>query len=54
MNGSMDGWIKRWKGGGMEGWMHGWMDACMDDHEQTKNDSMHVTFLQNPNLNMKS
>ncbi len=34
----------------MDGWIIGWMD----DHEQTTNNSMHVTFLQNPNLNMKS
>jgi len=54
----MGGWIKGWKGGGMEEWMNswmdGWMDGLMDDHEQTKNVSMHVTFLQNPNPNTKS
>jgi hypothetical protein len=46
MDGSKGGRVKGWKGRCMGGWM--------DDHEQTKNDSMHVTFLQNPNLYMKS
>jgi len=30
------------------------MDGWMDDHEQTEDVSMSVTFLQNPNPNMKS
>jgi hypothetical protein len=50
----MGGWIKGWKGEGTKEWMNSWMDGWMDDHEQTKNVSMHVTFLQNLNPNMKS
>jgi hypothetical protein len=38
----------------MGGWMDRLMDGWMDDHEQTKYISMHVTFLQISNPNMKS
>jgi hypothetical protein len=37
MNGWMDQRVERWR--------NGRMDGLMDDHEQTKNVSMHVTFL---------
>jgi hypothetical protein len=50
----MGGWIKGWKDGRVDEWVDGWIVGWMDDHEQTKNVSMHVTSLQNLNPNMKS
>jgi hypothetical protein len=46
----MDQSVEGWKDGRVDEWVDGWMD----DHEQTKNVSMHVTSLQNLNPNMKS
>jgi hypothetical protein len=55
----LNGWLDEWVDGRLDGPMdiscpNEWEDGWMDDHEQTKNVSMHVTFSQNHNPNMKS
>jgi hypothetical protein len=53
MNGWMDQRVEGWKDGKVDEWMDEWIVGWMTMN-QTKNVSMHVTFLQNLNPNMKS